>query len=107
MFAFGAQVQAQSSGNQPQVNCCSAVEHALQVAGRIQKGLLRAEIEKEFVADGGLNTRQQTRYSLRVCPEIKVDITFVLDKAVGSFEGSPNDAVSAVSKPYLEYQIKD
>jgi len=84
------------------------VEHALQVVGRIHKGLRRAEIEEEFVADGGLFSRQQTRYSLRACPEIKVNITFVLDKAVDSFaEGSPNDSVSEVSKPYLEYPAKD
>jgi len=111
-FAFGAQVQAQSSANQPQINCCSAVEHAMQVVGRIQKGLLRAEIEKEFVADGGFNTRQHTRYSLRACHEIKVDITFALDKtvdktAVNFAERSPTDAVSAFSKPYLEHTFAD
>jgi hypothetical protein len=111
-FAFGAQVQAQSSANQPQINCCFAVEHAMQVVGRIQKGLLRAEIEKEAVADGGFNTRQHTRYSLRACYEIKVIITFTLDKtvdktAVNFAERSPTDAVSAVSKPYLEHTFAD
>ena len=48
----------------------------------------------EFVADGGLNTRGETRYSFRACPEIKVVITFVLDKtmdktAVNFAERSP------------------
>jgi len=89
--------------------CCSTVQMAIEAVAKIHRGMTRSEVEKSFVVDGGLFSRQQTRYSFRLCPLIKTDISFDLDpEKRGSFvTGSPNDVVSSVSKPYLEYPVKD
>jgi hypothetical protein len=89
--------------------CCSIVSQALEAVGRIHKGTTRADVEREFVRDGGLFSRERTRYSFRICPSIKVEITFAPGKGgEGDFvSGSPSDTVTSVTKPYLEYPVKD
>ena len=99
-----------ASGQQPSSNpsCCSIVQAALESVDRIKTGEQRAALEKEFVQDGGLYSRSETRYTFRACPSIKIRVTFSLDAAYKDFvTGSSMDTVKSVSKPYIEYPARD
>ena len=109
VFALLAGAPLAQTSQTPTAQCCSVVSQALEAVGRIHKGATRAEVEREFVADGGLFSREKTRYSFRLCPSIKVDVSFAPGKeADGDFvSGSPGDTVTSVTKPYVEYPVKD
>ena len=74
----------------------------------IKPGMDREDLLKVFQVEGGLSTRTQRKYAYRECPYVKVDVTF---EAVGSPEDklteSPNDKITKVSKPFLEWSIVD
>lgn len=97
----------QSAKRKPKPECCSIVVAALQAVSQIHTGMSRAEVEKGSVVDGGLITRDKTRYSFRDCQSIKVEITFDRDKQAPGIFGAPKDTVNAVDRPYLEYPIAD
>jgi hypothetical protein len=90
---------------------CALVKEALNDSSHIKAGMTRAEVEKSFRADGGLQffskSGSTTRYVYRKCELIKIDVKF--EAAVVSQTGSwsPNDIVVSVSKPYLEYPFSD
>jgi len=96
----------QQSGEES--HCCSIVQQALAALGQIKKGTKRADIEREFVLDGGIYSRSETVYKYKLCPYIKVRVAFTLDPAYKGFaDGSPNDTANSVSKPYVEYGTSD
>ena len=69
--------------------------------------MTRAEVEKKFTPDGGLQAYLTTRYTYLKSSLIKIDVKY--KAAVESKTGflSPNDIVVSVSKPYLEYPFTD
>jgi len=88
--------------------CCSIVSQALSAVDRVKVGSSRADVEKAFEPDGGLFSREHTVYVFKRCPSIKIAIDFSLDKYVHVFaSGAPTDQVVSVSKPYLEYPVRD
>jgi hypothetical protein len=70
----------------------------------IKLGSSRAELLKVFTTEGGLSTRSQRTYVYRDCPYIKVDVKF---KAVDNdkYEEKPDDIITEISKPYLQWSI--
>ena len=98
---------AQSPNRKSNPECCSIVINALEAVSHIRTGMSRAEVEKVFVVDGGLISKEKTRYSFRDCRAIKVEITFDLKEVRQDAIGSPKDTVSAFSKPYIEYPNAD
>lgn len=90
-----------------------SVDAAMQSVARIHPGLTRADVEKEFEMDGGLQSVTPSRYVLKKCPDIKVDIEFKAADggqpqiSPSSPEFSPTDLVVKVGKPYLEYPDMD
>ena len=89
-------------------DCCTIVSQALDAIAHIKGDATRAEIEREFIQDGGIFSRDHTIYTYRRCPYIKIVITFSLDQTSNNFAaGSSRDVMNAISKPYLEYPIKD
>jgi hypothetical protein len=72
----------------------------------IKPGATRAELLKVFTTEGGLSTRSQRTYVYGDCPYIKVDVKF---KAVDNdkFEEKPDDIITEISKPYLQWSIMD
>jgi hypothetical protein len=97
---------AQQSG--PNSSCCAIVAQAIDAIGRIKKDTARADIEKDFVADGGIFSRDETIYTYRLCPYVKIKVYFSLDPSSNDFaRGSPRDVARSLSKPYLEYPARD
>jgi hypothetical protein len=74
----------------------------------IKPGMTRADLLKVFVEEGGLSTRTWRRYAYRDCPYIQVDVTF---EPVGDLEDkarqAPQDKISKISTPFLEWTIAD
>ena len=69
---------------------------------KIKPGMQRKDPLKLFTTEGGLSTVQAQRYVLIECPYIKVDVGF----KAGS-NGSNEDIIESVSRPYLEWGIAD
>jgi hypothetical protein len=102
-----------SQNGQPDGQCCSIVEQALRTIDHIKKGQTRANIEKDFMPDGGADFRTETIYVFRLCPLIKVRIKFtaigtnVTQSAVERMKDSPRDLVEEIGQPYIQYPVKD
>jgi hypothetical protein len=79
----------------------------LKQISSIPHGTTRAEFEKTFVMDGGLNGVAPQRYCYRDAPCIKVDATF--ETPAGSTEpfSDPRAVLTYLSKPYLENPYAD
>ena len=112
MAASIAPANAQKTASAQQSNqssqCCSIVSEALEAVGRIKKDMTRADVAKEFAQEGGLFFREDTVYTFKVCPYIKIRVTFTPDPNYKGFaDGSPRDVVLSVSKPFIEYGVRD
>jgi hypothetical protein len=95
----------QSRGSQ--LDTCGQVKQALDDSLQIQVGMTRREVEKQFKEDGGVTTREQTRYIYKKCMYIQIEIRFKLAAPLNSLNFSPDDTVTTVSKPYLAYPATD
>ena len=93
---------------------CSNEDHTrwtarvLQNVGTIHPGMTRKELMKEFTTEGGLSSRSRRTYVYRDCPYIKVDVEF--RPAPGSSRSQdehPDDTITSISRPYLQYSIMD
>jgi len=86
----------------------SWVAASLMEMQSIKQGSTREELLKVFVEEGGLSNRFQRRYAHRDCPYFKVDVKFnPADNAEEKIEESPQDKVSQISAPFLEWTISD
>lgn len=69
--------------------------------------MTRGELLKVFNGEGGISNRTWRRYVYRRCGYIKVDVEF---EPVGKSESgneSPDDLITKISKPFLEWAILD
>ena len=94
----------------PAQDSCAIIRQAIDDTLQIKPGMTRADVEKKYQLDGGLqplNLPSTTRYLYLKCSLIKIDVEFKAgaDSKRGSL--SPNDIVVSVSKPYLEYPFTD
>jgi len=77
-------------------------------ATSIKPGMSRADLLRVFKGDGGLQRIPATRYLLKSCNMIKVEVEF--DTEYGQAYKEKLDAdlkITKVSQPYLEYPIRD
>lgn len=86
--------------------CCSIAVTALQDVAKIKPGMKRADLAAMFTRDGGLDSLTQTTYVMKICPYIKIKVSFTLSNPTGQKE-SPSDVVKSVSDPYLQYPVMD
>lgn len=72
----------------------------------IYPGKTRADLLKVYTIEGGISTRSWRKYVYRECPFIKVDVEF---KATDNDKRTekPGDIITKISKPYLEWSIRD
>ena len=68
-------------------------------------GTTYAEFTKTFDLDGGLNTVPASRFALRECPAIKVDVSF--NDVERGRHPAPDTKIASISKPYLERPYLD
>lgn len=74
----------------------------------IKPGMTRKDILKIFTTEGGLSFGRERRYVLKQCPYIKVDVDFApAADGQSPFTDLPDDKITKISRPYLEYSIMD
>ncbi len=83
------------------------LEKAIKTVSDIPSGEVRAELERDFILDGGFQTAQISRYVYRACHLIKIDVEFTISNSSSLPEPAPTDQVKHVSKRYLEYPFAD
>jgi hypothetical protein len=79
---------------------------AMNVVRGLKAGDTRAEVERNFVLDGGLNSNRESTYLFKGCCCIKIRVDFSLSPGSTSYF-STADTVIRVSKPYLECPFYD
>lgn len=86
------------------------VQKCLKDLSQIKPGMRRSEVENMFPQDGGWADAGEHRFVHPECPCIKVDVEFSFqrdEKDQGRAITSPEDPVTTVSRPYLQYPIAD
>ena len=74
----------------------------------IKVGMTRGELSKVFMEEGGFSARTSQRYVYRKCGYVKVDVEFAPASANdNAIHGRPDDRITKISKPYLEWAIWD
>lgn len=90
-----------------------SMEQVLKDVSSIQSGMTRADLLRVFTTEGGLSTRDTEQFVYRRCPYIKVIVNFRRpDDADDNWGAAPDeewagDVIQSISKPFLEYEIKD
>jgi hypothetical protein len=85
---------------------CAAVEEALRASLALKPGMTRAEVERAFATDGGMNFREKSFYVFKKCRYLKIDVEFTADpKVERAF--APTDTIKSVSKLYVDYPHAD
>jgi hypothetical protein len=83
------------------------LEARYKEATSIQAGMTRADLKKLFIEDGGIQMIPASRYVLKSCYLIQIEVKF--DKGAAG-NGSVTDdeiKITEVSKPYLERMALD
>ena len=90
------------------------VARALEQMEAVKSGMTREELLKTFTTEGGLSTGLHRTFVSRDCAYFKVDVEF---KPVGrpdrdgngrvTLEEDPRDVIVEISRPYLQFSIKD
>ena|SRR5215831_13285203 len=86
---------------------CHAITEVLQVVNGLKPGASRAQLEKAFLLDGGMQFAGHTRYVFRTCHYIKLDVIFAGDGIDRRTELLSTDKIVNVSKPYLDFPVTD
>ena len=74
----------------------------------LKPGMTREDLLKIFTEEGGLSNRFQRRYAHRACPYIKVNVKFDWhDPEANSIKEHPQDKITHISTPFLEWTIAD
>ncbi len=84
------------------------VESVMRSIFTIKPGATRKDLLTVFTEEGGLSTRTERTYVYKRCPYIKVDVVFapVGDLEEG-FTEMPADKITTISRPYLDYGVRD
>ena len=87
------------------------IAKSLKEMKTIKVGMIRADLLKVFVTEGGLSTPFNRTYVYRECRYVKVDVEF---EPLGSrdLEGrvtseTNEDVIKKISNPYLEWSVMD
>ncbi len=80
------------------------ISQSLRRIQSIKPGATRAELLEVCTTEGGISTRSSKTYVYRECPYIKIDVEFKpIDD--GKWDEKPEDVITKISKPYLEWSI--
>ena len=80
----------------------------------VRPGMSRRDLRRLFRPDGGLQTIPSSRYVLKSCAMIKIDVKFALPEGAAREDFREEDErgdealrITEVSKPYLEPEATD
>ena len=108
LFGIGAFTAGPSSRSEASQDPRQWLEERYKEAASVRAGMSRAELMRVFGEDGGLQRIPASRYVLRSCQMIKVDVEF--DAGYGqAYRVKPDKElkIKSISKPYLEHMYAD
>jgi hypothetical protein len=71
-------------------------------------GKMMAKCASCVEEEGGLSIRTARRYVYRDCPYFKVNVKFdAVGTPMGDFDETPDDRITQISQPFLEWSIMD
>lgn len=108
LFGIGAFTVTPSSRSEAGQDPRQWLEERYKEATSVRVGMSRAELMKVFEEDGGLQRIPASRYVLKSCPMIKVDVEFDVEYGQ-AYRAKPDKEIKikGISKPYLEYLDAD
>jgi hypothetical protein len=84
------------------------VDSVMRSIQTIKPGATRKDLLRLFTEGGGVSTRNHRTFVYKQCPYIKVDVEFApVGNEDNGFTELPDDQISTISRPYLEYFIGD
>jgi Oxidoreductase molybdopterin binding domain len=84
------------------------IQEVLPELESIKVGMTRGELLKVFMEEGGISGRTRHRYVYRKCGLVKVDVEFApASEKDNDIRDRPDDRITKISKPYLDYVIID
>jgi len=81
---------------------CTLAFQAYDAARHLQAGMTRADVEKAFEGDGGMQFGQTHRYTFKKCSGFKIDVEFKRLDGQPIREWASTDVIVSVSKVYVE-----
>jgi hypothetical protein len=72
----------------------------------IKPGMKRSDLLTVFTTEGGMYSAGQRTYVHKLCPYIKVTVTFAA-KPGDTATDDPSHVIVSISKPFLEYSVMD
>ena len=94
------------AGGEPTKMSIDQLEDILKRCATIKAGMTRGELAKVFSTEGGLSTVQHRTYVFSSLPYIKVDVDFEIADPKQTIELT-SDVIAKISKPYLEWSVRD
>jgi hypothetical protein len=109
--AIGGKLSGQEMGSPKQSEVHTKwIADTLKEIQTIKPGMTRRDLLRVFGEEGGISSRMWHRYIFHDCPYIKVDVEFFpspANKDDPKAYNDPNDIITKISKPYLEWSIMD
>ncbi len=81
------------------------IERIINLVSKIRPGQQRADLHDDWIPDGGLQVPHSTRYTLKTCQSVKIDVDF--QKTDSDPFNDPRALIAKVSRPYLQFPIFD
>jgi hypothetical protein len=84
------------------------VTKVLKQTETIKVGMTRQDLLKVFTTEGGISTRVRRTFVHKECGYIKVDVEFTpVGEEDQKLKELPEDQITAISRPYLQWSIHD
>lgn len=84
------------------------ISSVLESTETIKPGMTREDLLKVFTTEGGISNRFQRTYVYKDCPYIKVRVEFeAATNPDDNFTEMPEDRITKISVPFLQYMVVD
>jgi hypothetical protein len=107
VFCGSAPGQQSNQPSQIDSSLTSKIDTVIKTVDALHPGMTRADVLKSFETEGGISARGWNHYVYKRCPYIKIDVTFAVADGADPFNEATTDKIATVSKPYLQFSIKD
>lgn len=101
---LGASAFGQTQQTDPAL--AESVEKVFKLVQKIQIGSRRESLNEDWIPDGGIQIRWATRFKLRICENIKINVAFKKHGDDWNLN-NPEDVIAEISRAYLEHPAYD
>ena len=101
---LGASAFGQTQQTDPAL--AESVQKVFTLVQKIQIGSSRKSLIEDWIPDGGIQIRWATRFKLRICENVKINVDFEKHGDDLNFN-NPEDVIANISRAYLEHPHYD